>query len=130
MNFMESVRHFTFLLSKKNLRFVNGEKAQDRETIASKVEGFSKTIHKALAAYAPVASSPRKNSSTLTADAATAMFQESNNKSEDASRRMVPISSKDRDEVIDQATRCLAWAHDPARLPVPGAESMTNDQVC
>jgi len=24
---------------------------------------------------------------------------------------------------------CLAWAHDPARIVVPGAEHMTEDQV-
>merc|ERR1712210_371622 len=36
---------------------------------------------------------------------------------------------KDRNEVIDKATRCLAWANDPARPVVPGAEAMTNDQA-
>ena len=31
--------------------------------------------------------------------------------------------------MIEQAKRCLAWAHDPARTVVPGAEDMTKDQV-
>jgi hypothetical protein len=32
--------------------------------------------------------------------------------------------------VITKARRCLEWAHDTARPVVPGAEAMTNDQVC
>merc|ERR1711881_666639 len=51
MNFMESVRHFTFLLSKENLKFVNGGKAQEPKNLASKIEGFSETIQQALATY-------------------------------------------------------------------------------
>ena len=31
--------------------------------------------------------------------------------------------------MIEQARRCLAWAHDQARTVVPGAENMTEDQV-
>ena len=85
MNFMESVRHFTFLLSKKNLKFVNGGKAQEPKNLASKIEGFSETIQQALATYysqnrkdqTPVVSNDLRNSSSCTADVATAMFRES-----------------------------------------------------
>ena len=34
-----------------------------------------------------------------------------------------------RNILIEQAKRCLAWAHDPDRAAVPGAENMTEDQV-
>jgi len=30
---------------------------------------------------------------------------------------------------VSVANLCLAWAHDPARIVVPGAEHMTEDQV-
>merc|ERR1711939_1160797 len=40
-----------------------------------------------------------------------------------------PIDNYERTEVINKAERCLAWAHDPARAAVPGAENMTNDQA-
>ena len=39
------------------------------------------------------------------------------------------IDEHSRNILIEQAKRCLAWAHDPARTVVPGAEDMTKDQV-
>mgnify|MGYP003330309990 CR=1 FL=1 len=45
--------------------------------------------------------------------------------SEDA----VIIDTPARNILVEQAKRCLAWAHDPDRAAVPGAENMTKDQV-
>merc|ERR1712037_793932 len=39
------------------------------------------------------------------------------------------IDEYSRNILIEQAKRCLAWAHDPARTRVPGAEDMTKDQA-
>ena len=39
------------------------------------------------------------------------------------------IDESARNRLIEQAKSCLAWAHDPARTVVPGAENMTKDQV-
>ena len=147
MNLMETVRHFTFLLSKKNLEFLNGRKSEKPKNLERKIEGFSKSIQQALATHysqereeqAAVASDDLKksfdtenpphvrHSCTLTADVATVMFNESNKKS---NHSLSCIKKKDRDRVIDKAKRCLAWAHDPARPAVTGAEALTNDQVC
>ena len=40
-----------------------------------------------------------------------------------------PISEIDRKRVINKAKRCLEWAQDSDRPPVPGAANMTDDQV-
>ena len=154
MNFMESLRHFTFLLSKKNLEFVNGRKSRTATTIARQIEDFSKPIQQALATYyaqdredQPAAVSTdlgnsldtenppnARHASTRTVDVASAMFRESNRARESSRKNSVsqirPITKKDRERVITKAIRCLKWAHDPARQVVPGAEAMTNDQVC
>ena len=150
MNFIETVRHFTFLLSKKNLEFVNGRKSRTATTIARNIEGFSKPIQYALATHYvqeredhPAAVSNEvdaenppnvRHSSTRTADVATAMFRESNSKRASSHKSSIsqirPITKKDRERVITKARRCLEWAHDTARPVVPGAEAMTNDQVC
>ena len=153
MNLLETVRHFTFLLSKKNLQFVKGGKSKKPKNLAGTIEGFSKTIQQALATHysqereehAAVVSDDLQNSqnsldtenptdvqhsSARTADVATAMFRESNRKRKQSVSQMSPINIKDRNCVIEKARRCLAWAHDPARPVVPGAEAMTNDQVC
>ena len=153
MNFMESVRHFTFLLSKKNLEFVNGRKSRTAKAIARKIEDFSQPIQQALATHyaqehedqtttipnemrnSVDLESPShvRHSSTRTVDVSTAMFRESNRERESPHKNSVsqmrPITKKDQERVITKAIRCLEWAHDPARPVVPGAEAMTNDQV-
>ena len=149
MNFIETVRHFTFLLSKKNLQFVNEHEAEEPKNLAREIEGFSETIQQVIATYyapereekIPVVSNDPQHSpdvenpshvphsSARTADVATAMFTESKKEQNNSVSRIRPINKKDRDHVIDKAKRCLKWAHDPARPVVPGAEAMTNDQV-
>ena len=153
MNFMESVRHFTFLLSEQNLGFVNGRKSKEPNALVREVEACSETIEQALATYSSIQrDSPTTNasdddpeaplntekpfrvrhSSRLTADMATEMFQESRSrrKSKSPLPHMIPINDEDRDRVIEKASRCLRFAHNPARAPMPGAEAMTKDQVC
>ena len=153
MNFMETVRHFTFLLSKNNLQFANGRKPKDRNTLAREIKAFSETIQQALAThYSIQCENPStsasnddletslltkkamqvRHSSMLTADVATEMFRESRSrrKSKNPLPHMIPINDRDRDRLIDKASRCLRFAHNPARAPMPGAEAMTNDQVC
>ena len=153
MNFMESVRHFTFLLSEQNLEFVNGRKSKEPNALVREIEDFSETIQQALATYysnqcerpttiiAPndlerslITENPlhARHSSARTADVASVMFRESRSRRSQRDNSLsqpVPISESDRDRVIDRARRCLAWAYDPARAPVPGAESMNNEQV-
>merc|ERR1719174_867805 len=143
MNLMEAVRHFTFLLSKRNLRFANGEKAKEPKNLDRQIKRFSKknSIRQTLSAYyskeseeqaAAVSNDPRKSvdventssvgldSPTLTADVATAMFRESNTKRKESVSRLSYIRKKDRLHVIDATRRCLAWAHDKERPAVPG----------
>ena len=153
MNFMESVRHFTFLLSEQNLEFVNGRKSKKTNILAREIEDFSETIQQALATFnsnqcehptTTIASkdlerssstentSHIRHSSARTADVASAMFRESRSRRSQRHKslsQLHPISESDRDRIIDRARRCLAWAYDPARAPVPGAESMNNEQV-
>ena len=44
-------------------------------------------------------------------------------------KQQKPIKKLELDELVTKVKNCLAWAKDPARAVVPGAESMTNDQV-
>ena len=153
MNFMEAVRHFTFLLSKENLNFVNGQQCKDSETLhdaysrysklKDEIVGFSEEIQEALKKYYPdhceeqthVVSSDltlAPTATTHTANAATAMAQESKSLKEDSENsvyNVAPINKTARDLVIDKAIRSLAWAHDEERQQVPGASQITNDQV-
>ena len=152
MNFMEAVRHCTFLLSENNLEFANGRKSKEPNALVREVEACSETIEQALATYssgqrespttiasdddpkAPLnAEKPLRvrHSSRLTADVATEMFRESRSrrKSKNAVPDMLPIDEEEQDYVIDKARRCVTWAHDPTRPPMPGAGAMTNDQV-
>ena len=133
MNFMESVRHFTFLLSKTNLEVdTTKRELKDHEVLKREIEEFSEKIQEALATY---------NSTTLhfndgltslddTASIATKMLQESKLLQKRGPKGDAdPINNYDRNRVINKAERCLAWAHDPERAAVPGAENMTNDQA-
>ena len=140
MNLMEAVRHFTFLLSEKNLQSVNhGTKSRDHDKLLREVEAFSEEIQEALATYNPETltvttssedSGQDLSSSPLTATAASRMFEQSRTRAKGGkSAYDSPIDDIDRHIVIERATCCLGWAHDPVRLPVQGAENMTNDQV-
>ena len=40
-----------------------------------------------------------------------------------------PISEIEKKRVINKAKRCVQWAQDADRPPVPGAANMTDDQV-
>ena len=178
MNLLETVRHFSFLLSKKTLKFINGEKSKSGESLECEIEEFSAQIQEDLAKYyseqhkeqkVEVSIDPENfpdnatsapvealSSSARTANAATAMFEESASRKADSENGVAdidPITKKQQDVVIDKArcltltltltlifililtltltltSRSLAWAHDPDRPAVPGAEQMTNDQV-
>ena len=70
---------------------------------------------------------------TQTANAAAGMLQASsspNSKTQSKVLQIKPITALDSDQVIHKAKACLAWAHDPDRKAIPGAENLTKDQVC
>ena len=106
---------------------------------------FSQQIEDALATYSSLPevegrillpeensddSSHKRSSSIITANAASTMSLECTvRKGKKSGFTMKPIDELDRDHVIGQAERCLAWAHDSARPAIPGAENMTKDQV-
>ena len=152
MNLMESVRHFTFLLSKKNLDFVCGRKNKDRNTLEREIEAFSQTIQDTLTTHHgdnfkrpttaasnddPIASlntanpSYSRHATIVTADVATGMFREfaAVRKSQKAAPKMIAIDKENRDRVIYKARRCLARTYDPARPPTPAGGAMTDDQA-
>merc|ERR1712032_1411947 len=132
MNFMETVRHFTFLRSKQNLKYVNKRKLKDHGVLKREIEEFSKKIQEALATYNPIIlySNDGLTSLDSTASIATKMLQESKLPKEKGVKNDAdPINKNDRNRVINKAERCLAWAHDPERAAVPGAENMTKDQA-
>lgn len=131
MSLLESVRHFTFLLSHDNLRFTRQKQPKDHEQLKQEVEGFSQKIEDAIANYNP---SPRNNgvlsASAITADVAVKMFNASGSLKGDNDRNDTKhIDVLDREHVTDTAVHCLGWAHDPARPAIPGAAAMTKDQV-
>ena len=131
MSLLEAVRHFTFLLSEENLQFVRGGKSKDREHLEREIDGFSEHVQDGLAKYNKPQHHRKQSSIALTADAAKDMYQEyrlhkmKRKNGGDAEL----INDLDRDQLIDTAKRCLAWAHNPARAVVPGTENVTNDQV-
>merc|ERR1719247_3515648 len=114
---MESVRHCLYLLSEE-FEESQGNSPNDPEELKRRVERFNPKIEQALVTFSP----ERARTATQTAKTAAAMN---------------PLTSKDvdiidaysRNILIEQAKRCLAWAHDPARTVVPGAEDMTKDQA-
>lgn len=133
MNLLEAVRHFTFLLSEQNFEFVKGTKPKGDDNLKREIEAFSTDIGDALAAdleavknACDTEDSIQQLPSTLTANAATAMFQKY---SKDGVSKWKPIDQDDHDYVIVKARDCLAWARDPLRAAVPGAENITNDQA-
>merc|ERR1719247_3367420 len=114
---MESVRHCLYLLSEE-FEESQGNSPNDPEELKRRVERFNPKIEQALVTFSP----KRARTATQTAKTAAATN---------------PLKSKDVDVIdkysrnilIEQAKRCLAWAHDPARTAVPGAEDMTKDQA-
>merc|ERR1719247_3811515 len=114
---MESVRHCLYLLSEE-FEESQGNSPNDPEELKRRVERFNPKIEQALVTFSP----KRARTSTETAKTAAATNKR---KSED-----VDVMDKySRNTLIEQAKRCLEWAHDPARTPVPGAEDMTKDQA-
>ena len=120
MGLMEAVRHCLFLLSEENLEFVKGRKSKGHDEIELRIQRFSTEIEDSLSAY----NSERIATSMQTASAAATMFQQGNVFSD-----VKAIDKMERRIMTAKAKQCLAWAHDPARPAVPGAEHMTNDQV-
>ena len=150
MNLMESVRHFTFLLSKRYIKSVKGGKMKQTKKLKAQIERFSSTINVALEKYysephpeakgndntfseekIDLSDRRRSAASSRTADAAADMLRAS--VKVDSKRagvvRMTHITKVQRDKVIHKAKACLAWAHDPERKAVPGAGKITKDQV-
>ena len=157
MGLLESVRHFTYLLSEENLQFVNGQNSKDHEHLKHEIEGFSKEIEDGLAMYKPQQNAKQKSkeapdwchnddigddrnvgddkdpiqqqpASSLTADAASRMFATSPKVSH-KNGVVKFIDDLERTLVIDTAKRCLAWAYAPTRSVVPGTEKLTKDEV-
>ena len=141
MSFLETVSHLTFLLSKPNLQFVKGKRSKRHETLVSEIKKFARKQKDKLSPKSP--KSPKSeqedeksdhgvSACTITANAAAKMFEELRQR-EDSSPRDVPRVSHIRKgqlkQLIKKAKRCFAWAHDPARVAMPGAENVTNDQV-
>merc|ERR1719182_1364083 len=93
-----------------------GNRPDDPEELKRRVERFNTKIQQTLVAFNP----DRARTATQTVKTAVARNQL---QSEDVDI----IDENARNILIEQAKRCLAWAHDPARTPVPGAEDMTKD---
>ena len=98
MNFLESVRHFAFLLSEKTLRYVSGNKRKETGAIAHKVECFAPELKR----------SDRNNigNASGTANAAMAMFNECrdlNNMNKKRLSNLDPIGDYERKIVITKA---------------------------
>ena len=127
MSLVESIRHFTFLLSDENLNYVKGGKAATASNLKKRMQRFNTKTEESFSRYSSASEAP---ASPLTINAVTKMFKDSAvRKSSNASFGLKPIDKIDRHIVNDKAEMSLAWAHDPARPVVPGAENMTNDQV-
>ena len=154
MNLSEAVRHFAFLLSEQNVKFVQGKKSQQHANLKRDIEEFSG----GLIENPNDGNNMRKgndggddcdagddydagdadendttvSASSVTANAALAMFRKSKSfktKSKTSASDVGIIDQYERNRVLHAAERCLAWAHDPARTAVPGAENVTDDQV-
>ena len=145
MDLSDAVRHFTFLLSEQNVTFVQGTKSQNHANLKREIEEFAGGIETGVAISedkgnlndagddcdtSDAHDADENNTvaaSTVTANASLAMFRQFKTTHGES---VDPITQFDRKRVMHAATRCLAWARDPARAPVPGAENLTNDQVC
>jgi len=132
MDLMESVRHFTFLLSEQNLKNVNKKKkCKSTKDIKIEVKGFSKQIESAIAEKKPQIMH-RESASTLTAYEVTKMVQKSKllqRRSNVDAFDIKPINKNERAIVIDKARRSLMWANDPERMTIDGAKDMTAYQA-
>merc|ERR1719198_622074 len=101
MSLMESVRHFTFLLSEKNLNFVNGKQSKTPDKLEAEIEEFSKSAFTPRpraesedSAYANAFKASRKSFS-CTANAAAEIFRKASvhrHNSSDGIRVMDAIS--------------------------------------
>jgi len=139
MSLMASVTHFTFLLSEKNLDFVHGERSKTPIKLEAEIEEFAKS------AFFPKEKPNAENScddenafkassesSSCTANAAAEIFRKTSiqrKRSERGIRVMDAIGKNDRDILINKAKRSLAWAQDPDRPDIDGAEEMTHDEA-
>ena len=158
MDLADTVTHFAFLLSDKNVKFVKGKRSKSRANLEHEIEEFSVEVRgtkpsecskvekgKCLASKnikdaQDRDSIDRHHSAQLTVNVATKMHQEyrerENKTSGEVEKKkksrvscLRSMSKRDRKKLIAKAKSCLAWANDPARAAVPGAENMTNDQV-
>ena len=110
---METVLHFTSLLYEENC--VEDSLENDRPSSPS-VGGFSTKKFSVMPAKA-------KGSDVSPLDPHT------DKNADDPRRRVDSINEVEKRRVINKAKRCLEWAQDADRPPVPGAEKMTDDQV-
>ena len=139
-------------LSKRTIRAATqtANKSTEMDRLRSDVKNFSSQIQTALDQYYPVPEDKEEKdngpngcekqlskgtigAATQTANAAAGMLQASFSsefKTQSKVLQIKPITALDSDQVIHKAKACLAWAHDPARKAIPGAENVTKDQVC
>ena len=124
---------------------MSGNKPKRHEVIEDEVERFipelqqpkPKQLSKGKSSTCPGPENIRnavgdQSACKLTANATKAMFDECKELNSQRKKRVPgldPIHNNERKIVIDKAKRSLAWARDPGRAVVPGAENMTEDQV-
>ena len=118
MTLLESVRHMTFLLSDKNIKFIKGRRSKKTKAIEHEIEKYNVISH--------VLSARHTEGEHETADAAERMQRVSSREK----LSLYPITESDRDFLISTAKRCLSWARDPARVAVHGAVNVTVEEVC
>ena len=111
---MESVMHFTSLLYEGN-RVNDLSDTDGDEPPSPSVGGFSTKKP----SVTPGTAKNTDGNADLAPDTET---------NTDTSH-LHPISEIEKKRVINKAKRCLQWAQDADRPPVPGAANMTDDQV-
>ena len=116
MGLMETVIHFTSLLYNPSLLY-NAYDADRRGSPSIIKSKKKKSKKKSLARVSPL---------IIISNASSAIS--ANSKNSDVSP-LGPISKIDSLRVIKKAKRCLQWAQDAGRPPVPGAQKMSADQV-
>ena len=131
MSLLETVQHCTYLLSKENMQSNTrkGHENLKREIQKLSQEAMAENAQEAKVEN-PLPGTEVNNSNrrrmfhacSFTATSAAQMQRH-------RTHTWTAVSKLNRNKLFNRAKRCLAWAQDPARPVIPGAEHMTNEQV-
>jgi len=126
MNLLETVRHFTYLLSKQNIQSIKMHAHKEYENLKREIKELSQDAMAENIMHGvevnKAGDQHMLHDCSFTAKSAAQMLRE-------RTPKLTAIGKYNRNKVFDKATRCLEWARDHARPSIPGAESMTNDQA-